>query len=608
MIVKRMLRIAVILSIIFYGSYLFANPKSDSIRIEELLTISFELIAENLDLAFETAEEALFLSVQLENNYLIAFSQYRKGHINRLLGNRIKSDSLIQLSLNGFKALNLPSFVAMVEIEIGNGFMYTMQLDSAEYYFLKALPRKIKAKDIEGEGIIYNNLGTIEDYRGNYTKALQLYQKAIPIYQLIGNAEMESNSYNNISIIQFNIGEINAAIRSAKNAAKINLEINHFYNLCMNEVCLANYYLELDKTDTAVFHASRSLVIADSLDFELGRLYALVAMGDVKFEQGNNELCLQYYNEFLDFFPQDGDPYMLAQVKHKMGLAYSDVKKLKLSIQMLYASLSTFEELGTVHELMSVNEALSKVYSEMGDFHRAYDHLETAKIYRDSFFNEEKAKEILVLERIYENEKKERQLVEKDLVIARRQKQNILLLIMLSLAGMGLILYWRKSQKEAQRAKLSEAIASKFELENTKVIEENRSINQALQELKGMEDNKPFIQNLLDKPVKLFDNLIYPLRDILYFESRDDAIYYFTVDKKYHVPTYGSLKRLAETTFVPPIFILVHRKHLVNIFNVTYFDPKSLNLHLKDETILKVARSKKKLVVESVHKYFSTIQ
>lgn len=165
------------------------------------------------------------------------------------------------------------------------------------------------------------------------------------------------------------------------------------------------------------------------------------------------------------------------------------------------------------------------------------------------------------------------------------------LLVSCLTACMGCLLFLLRAKHNKQEA-LAQAKIDKLNHEKRKILSE-------LKEIKAEEKNSKEVLKLLERPLPLFGDQKTKCKDVLYLECRNDAVYCITKDGKYHPPSYKSLKNIGGTVCVPPVFIPIHRGHLVNMFNVQSIDRKNLTLKLVNGRELKIARPRKVAVLKA---------
>jgi tetratricopeptide (TPR) repeat protein len=71
------------------------------------------------------------------------------------------------------------------------------------------------------EGKAYNLIGSIHHAQGRYAEALESYQKALAIFERIGDQQGIANCYNNIGVINVAQGRYAEALESYQKALTI---------------------------------------------------------------------------------------------------------------------------------------------------------------------------------------------------------------------------------------------------------------------------------------------------------------------------------------------------------------------------------------------------
>ena len=177
-----------------------------------LISKAFKVSKRNLDSAFMMWYEAKAKIANKPNEVESAYLFHIGAYLHRMKGNILASDSLAKLSLNLYQRQKDTLGLSMVYFELGNNYLLKMNLDTADLYFRKAYAIKLKLNEAEGLGIALSNMGTIQDYKGNYREAADLYYKSISYNKQAKNYSQLADTYHNLSIVQYNLGNIDEAI------------------------------------------------------------------------------------------------------------------------------------------------------------------------------------------------------------------------------------------------------------------------------------------------------------------------------------------------------------------------------------------------------------
>ncbi len=443
--------------------------------IEDSLESVFNMRERNADSALYVANTLLALSKESNDKENTAYGMYVLGSLYLVQSNYQLADSLLHLAKSMFIGQGNANRTSMAMIEIGSVFYRTSNLDSAKFWYSKALEIKYEIEDKDGISILLNNLGNIEDLEGNYSNAMKLYMKALPIHIELGNRKMESNTYHNISILQYNMGEKHQAIRYQQKALQINQQLGNVLNEGFNHVALGSFYLELDSFLEAEFHARLAAQISRKLKSDYLATFSISLFGDLHGQQGRLDSSKYYFELFLDRFTDLSDPYSKAHVQLKLASVFSDLKmKIPEGLRISLDALDVFISMGTKKEIMHAHETLSKLYEHQNNNAKALYHAQQINILQDSIFETFKTKEYFELEKKYQTEQKESQIIlltkesQLQAAVVRQQKYAIAgtFVAFLSTLIIGLLLWRRNREKSRNNIVLSKKNSEIQELKN----------------------------------------------------------------------------------------------------------------------------------------------
>ncbi len=464
---------------------------------------AFSIRNTNLDSAFILWFDAEIREKLKPNDIEMAYLHQVGSNLYRAKSEYTKAAFFATSCYKIYTKLNDTLGISIAYMEMGNNFLNQNQLDSAKLYFEKCYMLKKNIKDDNnGRCIALSNLGTVEDYRGNYLKASDYYYQSIDLNEKkVGNKNMLSDAYHNLSIVQYNVGNIDNAISYQIKAVTINKEIKNLYSESMNHVCLSAFYLEKNKNSDAEKHGILSEKICRDLKYSRGLLYAQSALGDVYLKLKNYSKALSYFDTFLKGIDAEGDPYMKAQVMHKKAKVLIQTNNYDTAISHLNSALASFEKSSTTKELKEVHEDLSICYKLKGDNNASLHHLELSNTYRDSLFKEEKTKELLNLEAKYQSNKKEAENIklqaEQKIKEATISSQKILLwsslLGLLSISFLSFFLY---RQRQKQKTLTTQVTSQRDQIQLL-----NRELNHRVK------NNLAFMTSLLEMQGRRSDNI-----------------------------------------------------------------------------------------------------
>ncbi|MFQ3325758.1 MAG: tetratricopeptide (TPR) repeat protein [Salibacteraceae bacterium] len=234
------------------------------------------------------------------------------------------------------------------------------------------------------QGKIFNHLGNLALESELYDEAIENYNKALDIYNLLDDQERVAAVYGNMAVVfeyldkldlslEYNfraldLHEINRDSASISNAytniGNTYADLGE-YNLCRNYFIKA---LRLDSISTD----KRKL----SADYNnLGYLYSILK---------DNELAVKYYTTSLKIDIQLGSSMDQCITYFNIGNIYFNSEKINASLSNTKKSYSLAKQLNSVNYLMKNTNLLSKIYSKKHNYKEAYRYFEEFEKWSDS--------------------------------------------------------------------------------------------------------------------------------------------------------------------------------------------------------------------------------
>ena len=222
----------------------------------------------------------------------------------------------------------------------------------------------------------YQMLGILHDEGGNFEKAKMYYDKAIELCKTAGLKKELGYCYNNLAGLYFDFSDFNRALEFYLKSIEIRRQIKDERGLSTAYGNLASVYVKQKKYNDALIYFEKALPLAKKLDYleRIANIYE--SMGEMYTLTGN---------------------YDKAQTYLSGAVALEKRINNKRMLQTTYNHLATLEK-------------------KRNRFEKALQYVESANLYEDSLYTEDKAKQIADIETQYDVEKKDHtiQLLERD--------------------------------------------------------------------------------------------------------------------------------------------------------------------------------------------------
>ncbi len=279
-----------------------------------------------------------------------------------------------------------------------------------------------------GIGNGHNHKGACYWLLGEYEDGLDELTMALNIANDIQSEDLKARALNNFGRIYRELGDIATALRYFESSLEINEKLHNELNLTINLTNISNLYYDLGDYDTALEYALKCLPIYEKyVEEQPLRLVAIyTTLGNIYFKKEIFKEALHYFQSIKNLATPDTAAFKLAhsglgKVFYKMSDFENAKKYLDLSLefakemnnpeheitalyytghlykdQMIYRKALDFfqqsyklaQEYMRKQDLLSIHEALSDLYDQMGDIPKAFHHLKSYETLKEEIFQQ----------------------------------------------------------------------------------------------------------------------------------------------------------------------------------------------------------------------------
>jgi tetratricopeptide (TPR) repeat protein len=133
------------------------------------------------------------------------------------------------------------------------------QRERALQYYERTLPIRREVGDRSGEGVALNNIGAVYDKLGQREKALQYYERALPIRREVGDRSGEAATLSNIGFVYDSLGRREKALQYYERALLIQQEVGDRYGEAVTLNNIGAVYENLGQREKALQYFERAL-------------------------------------------------------------------------------------------------------------------------------------------------------------------------------------------------------------------------------------------------------------------------------------------------------------------------------------------------------------
>jgi len=366
----------------------------------------------------------------------------------------------------------------LIFLLVNTGVIYSQQglNKKAIETYLEVLKFGGDSIDMETQGIINQNLGTIFGSQKDFNKAEEYFNQAYDIY-------LKLNSVTYICDILINLSIINL---DKKNYQKADSLLNVV--LKMSELA----HLENKKAKV------------------------LTNFGRLNEEQKKHEIAIKFYNQSLEISLNQKLDFDILINYLALASIYNDIKNYIKAEYFGKLALEKSDKLETLEMKSETYKILSEIYANNKDFENAYKYSQTYKLLNDSIFGIQKVKAIFELEMTYQTDKKQKEIqllkYEKEIQANKMNKNKRQFLLIIFTIFVGSILIFivqrliRQKQKFQENKKIiNTAIETEERIKDTIARELHDNIGGTLASIISQANSENFVNENL-KNIKLVYN------------------------------------------------------------------------------------------------------
>ena len=299
------------------------------------------------------------------------------------------------------------------------------------------------------------NTAVVYQYTEHYREAVNYYLQALPLVDSIGTLQERSITYGNLCSLYRNLKQPQSALQYARLALAFGEKNRDDYTVAMACINLANCLKDMGKVREAIIDIERAGRLGLKLNDDNIQETALINLGDAYLSLKEPAKYVPAYNAALPLARRISDVSGECFALHGVALGMFFKKEYFQAERLLNTSMAFARQ----HDQ---KEAWSRMLLLMSDVQIALGRPEASEDYRGRYdsvtnvlLNASLLKNIQELEVRYGAEKKQRQLLQKDLQLARKQRWLVVSLAGLAVLGLVFMLVYRKQETLRVKAMLT---------------------------------------------------------------------------------------------------------------------------------------------------------
>ena len=306
------------------------------------------------------------------------------------------------------------------------------------------------------QGVIYRQLG-------DYDKSLKTYLDILKIFEAKKDSFATASTLNSIAIIYQEMDNQEEALVNLKSARKIFVEKDVKRDVCNTDHSIASIYLLIGDTDEALYYAQNALKLSREIKFKELEGKSLHILGNI-YLKSNPEKSLDYYLKAKKLLDETNFEALKLNLNMAIGNAYFKKKEYSKAKKQLLDALVIAEETKIISQVKEASLLLAQIAEDESDFKSAYNYRLKYSKAKDSILNIENSKNINLLQKEFETEKKDKTILENNLSLEKSQAKTQLMSLFIIFLLLASILLWFIFQQRQKRIQ-QQLIAIKKEQE-----------------------------------------------------------------------------------------------------------------------------------------------
>lgn len=304
--------------------------------------------------------------------------------------------------------------------------------------------------------------------------AIQTLLKSIAYFEETADSARLGSAYENLALSHWDLEKHEDAQRYFRQAFSYYTAFDDLYYMAGTWIHLGEMFIIQEQYDSAQYYLEKSLPVNEENQFSLlAKSYAGLSI--VYEKQGRMREAQSYFLKAKEAFVDQGNTSSLSRLYVDWGKSWLAKNQINKAHQLLMEGLKQIEESKIGAEAPIFWGPLAEAYTQMGDWRNAAVYWEKYARQGEIQFETESVRQQQELVILYETEKKERELLEKQkenddlLNQSRIQTLNLQRLwigsgLLLSLGLLGFVLY-RQRTIRTRLAQEQEKKALELELE-----------------------------------------------------------------------------------------------------------------------------------------------
>lgn len=271
--------------------------------------------------------------------------------------------------------------------KLGKAYTYLSAYRTAKLNFEWALNLLEQEKDTNLEAKIFSGIAFAYSKLGNFEEAYDYENKALKIAEREKNKKNITRSYYHLGSYAQSIGNYQEALENYLRVKNL-LEdtTSNYYATLIGGI--GSVYTKLNELEKAIDYLERSASLSIENEWSTLLAYALGNLGEAHANAGNFEIAVDYIGTAIDRKQELGDLTGVVDSKLQLGHLWMGQKRFARAETIFLEAAQEAEQLGAQKKLLECFQALKELFSENGQYEKAFLYLNEYTKLKEEILNE----------------------------------------------------------------------------------------------------------------------------------------------------------------------------------------------------------------------------
>lgn len=439
-----------------------------------------------VDSAYALQQLSFSINKEIDNAIGIANNLFEIGSIHYNNGEYDVALSYFLRSLSKSKDEGYKIGEAAALNFIGKYHHTKGKFDKSLEYYKQALSVAKEAKDSARIAYLFNNIGNHYETIGNYVDALEYSLESVKIAESLNNKIILGTAYNHLGGLYLILGDFEIALKYHKMALNTRQELGYVEGIGKSYKNIGSVYYSIGEYEEALKNYEISLKFCREVGYKKGITKSLLGIGKVLITSGKYEEARLKLEGSLEVSNEMGYDKGVMNAKYELGLMYISLKQYGSAKEMLQESLSIATDREMKEMVSDAYYNLYKIEKIKLKYEEALNYYVLYEKEKNLLLDEEKSKQLALLQTRFETEKKEKEnelLRQKnEFQVFQLKQKNKIILLAACIAILLIVLlftYYKRLRNKNKDNKLLTELNTRVTNQNKQLEKLNKKLNVA---------------------------------------------------------------------------------------------------------------------------------